>query len=148
MWKSIAPSKVVIFGWRLLLDSLPLRAQLLRRNLIHSEEEACCPLCQQHCEACHHLFMSCVFAQSVWVCISSWLGVELDLSLSVEEFFHRCGQLCKGKKSKQTKHMFWLTTCWSIWLERNELSLKTRRRMWNRSVLNRIKCLTWTWCVY
>jgi len=34
IWKSLAPSKVVAFSWKLFLDRIPMRVDLQRRNIL------------------------------------------------------------------------------------------------------------------
>ncbi|MCI03120.1 serine/threonine protein kinase ATM, partial [Trifolium medium] len=40
IWRSWAPSKVVVFSWQALLDRLPSKANLLYRGVIRGEAEA------------------------------------------------------------------------------------------------------------
>lgn len=47
VWRIVTPSKVSIFGWPLLRNSLPKRDNLHHRQVIVSEEEARCPFCLQ-----------------------------------------------------------------------------------------------------
>lgn len=45
IWKTITPSKVNVFGWRLFRESLPTRGLLFQRHVIGSESNALCPFC-------------------------------------------------------------------------------------------------------
>lgn len=36
LWKSKVPSKIKVFGWRLVLNRLPSRVQLFKRGFLHS----------------------------------------------------------------------------------------------------------------
>ncbi|PNX92795.1 ribonuclease H, partial [Trifolium pratense] len=59
LWKNDLPSKVSIFGWRLLLDKLPTRAALQRKRIISNPHD----LCFRSMEDASHIFLSCSFAQ-------------------------------------------------------------------------------------
>ncbi|GAU46194.1 hypothetical protein TSUD_93810 [Trifolium subterraneum] len=61
LWKNDLPSKVSIFGWRLLLDRLPTRAFLRRRGVVTDSQELCCALCLSSVEDACHLFLHCNF---------------------------------------------------------------------------------------
>jgi len=44
VWKSLAPSIVVVFSWQLLLDRIPTKDNLLRRRILPSEASVRCVL--------------------------------------------------------------------------------------------------------
>lgn len=45
VWKTKAHSKVLLFGWRMVLSKLPLRAELKKRHIIVGVHNTVCPLC-------------------------------------------------------------------------------------------------------
>lgn len=69
------PSKLKIFGWRLLRDRLPTRKQLLRRKIILQNQEALCVFCEQHIEEPNHLFILCPKIQRLWLSIIQHLEI-------------------------------------------------------------------------
>ena len=60
IWKSKAPLKVVAFSWKLLLDRIPTRSNLARRNCLPSEVPNVCVLCSGSEEMTNHLFLHCL----------------------------------------------------------------------------------------
>jgi len=74
MWKSAAPSKVVVFGWRMLLNRIPTRDNLELRNVLSSEGSSLCVMCNLKVESALHLFVHCDVACSVWLKLMSWLN--------------------------------------------------------------------------
>jgi hypothetical protein len=62
MWKNNVPSKISIFGWRLLLEKLPSREALFRKGIIANIIERCCVLCFNMEESLDHLFLNCHFS--------------------------------------------------------------------------------------
>ncbi|GJY40357.1 RNA-directed DNA polymerase, eukaryota, reverse transcriptase zinc-binding domain protein [Tanacetum coccineum] len=63
-WCKIIPWKVNIFMWRLLLDRLPHRLNLLSRGL--DIDSILCPVCSEHVESNSHAFFSCSAASNIW----------------------------------------------------------------------------------
>lgn len=45
VWKSPVPSKVMTISWKLFLDRIPTRSNLIRRNAIPSTVSPLCVLC-------------------------------------------------------------------------------------------------------
>jgi len=45
VWKSWAPSKVCVFLWKLLLDRIPTRMNLLRHGVLRDQEASLCVFC-------------------------------------------------------------------------------------------------------
>ncbi|GAU20655.1 hypothetical protein TSUD_230690 [Trifolium subterraneum] len=45
VWKSWAPSKVIVFSWQLFQDRVPTRQNLLRRRVIRDPSGALCAFC-------------------------------------------------------------------------------------------------------
>nr|GEZ32641.1 RNA-directed DNA polymerase, eukaryota [Tanacetum cinerariifolium] len=75
-WVKNIPIKVNIFAWRLALDRLPTRANLVQRNVV--TESQSCPLCNLILEDTSHLFFNCSLARDVTRLLCPWwnLGVQ------------------------------------------------------------------------
>jgi len=73
LWQAKAKPKVLTTPWRILLDKVPTRANLIRRGVIVNL--IMCPLCNLSEETSQHLFLDCVFAQRVWSRCYRWIGV-------------------------------------------------------------------------
>jgi len=56
LWKSPAPSKVVAFAWKVLLNRVPTKANLAVRNVLDPETTNLCVLCNSGVETTNHLF--------------------------------------------------------------------------------------------
>ncbi|KAF5754385.1 putative RNA-directed DNA polymerase [Helianthus annuus] len=65
VWNNYVPKKVGIVPWRALMERLPTRIALAARNVDISDIR--CVLCGDYDESSEHLFVSCQFAQSVWL---------------------------------------------------------------------------------
>nr|GEW43399.1 RNA-directed DNA polymerase, eukaryota [Tanacetum cinerariifolium] len=75
-WVKNIPIKVNIFAWRLALDRLPTRANLVQRNVV--TESQSCPLCDAILEDTSHLFFNCSLPRDVTRLLCRWwnLGVQ------------------------------------------------------------------------
>nr|GFB72301.1 RNA-directed DNA polymerase, eukaryota, reverse transcriptase zinc-binding domain protein [Tanacetum cinerariifolium] len=60
-WVKNIPIKVNIFAWRLALDRLPTRTNLVQRSVV--TESQSCPLCDAILEDTSHLFFNCSLAR-------------------------------------------------------------------------------------
>jgi hypothetical protein len=67
VWKCLAPSKVKAFVWQLLLDRIPTRQNLLRRQIPLPEGNQLCVYCAEAAESAVHLFLYCDFARQIWI---------------------------------------------------------------------------------
>lgn len=47
IWKSLAPSRVVAFSWKLLYDRIPTKVNLAVRNVLPLEASRLCALCER-----------------------------------------------------------------------------------------------------
>jgi hypothetical protein len=87
MWKNNVPSKISIFGWRLLLEKLPTKEALFGKGIITDMMEKRCVLCLNHAESIQHFFLHCNVSNIVWCNIFKWMGVSYLTSDSVQQHF-------------------------------------------------------------
>jgi hypothetical protein len=127
MWKNNVPSKISIFGWRLLLEKLPTRDALFNKGIITTNIEKRCVFCSTHDESISHVFIHCSFSSTVWRKVLSWMGLNLINSNSIQEHFLLFGDLIKSKANKKHRHIIWLATTWCIWRLRNNLVFREDR---------------------
>ena len=71
LWKLRMPNKIKVFGWRACLNTLPTRANLVRRKII---EEDVCLLCSRESETRVHALWDCAVAKDVWA--GSWARLQ------------------------------------------------------------------------
>ncbi|XP_058754489.1 uncharacterized protein LOC131627665 [Vicia villosa] len=115
VWNSWLPSKVRIFGWRLLKDCLPTREQLVKRGIIDGNVDSFCVFGCQCQESSNHLFLSCHVAVAVWEKIHTWLEMDMQpLVDCCEDLLHSVDMLQKIGSTRRVGAI-WLTVCWCIW---------------------------------
>jgi hypothetical protein len=121
LWKSYVPSKVNVFGWRLLLNRLPTRATLHHCGILTNHHELSCIFCLQQTKDEKHIFFSCPFSKEVWNKILSWLGTSLQTGVQGRDHFLLFGDLFKMKDKGRVRYLVWLATTWNIWNLRNKV---------------------------
>ncbi|GAU50582.1 hypothetical protein TSUD_283130 [Trifolium subterraneum] len=65
LWSNNVPSKVSVFGWRLLLTRLPTREALYTKGVITNLHETSCVFCNTEMEDVHHIFFKCKVTEQV-----------------------------------------------------------------------------------
>ena len=87
VWKSWAPSKVIVFSWQLLFDRIPTQNNLVRRGVLLPVCGMRCVFCDSPSESAVHLFLSCPAFFLVWYQVSRWSGWELVMPLGLAQQF-------------------------------------------------------------
>ncbi|CAJ2634841.1 unnamed protein product [Trifolium pratense] len=144
LWKSDVPSKIIVFGWRLLLNRLPTRMALHRRGVLSNPFELSCVLCLRHREDEAHLFFSCYFSKVVWCKVFKWLGLLTTLDAEGIDHFLLFGELFKVKDKGRVRHLVWLATTWNLWKLRNKVIFKGEIPDIS-ALLDSIKLFSWIW---
>jgi len=63
---------VVAFSWKLFLNRVPTKDNLLLRNVLPVEDSLSCALCGREGETAIHLFVHCKVATDVWLEVMRW----------------------------------------------------------------------------
>jgi hypothetical protein len=144
VWKSWAPSKVIVFSWQLLFRRLPTKVNLAIRGVVGDGTESFCSLCPLGLEGEGHLFGSCAFAAVLWDKVFHWLGwgggVPRDPLLIFRKF-----KGCRGI-GKRLKGLvaIWHAVVWGIWKVRNDLIFNLTTLIIDE-VFYGITMLSWKW---
>lgn len=73
VWRAYAPLKAQVTVWRLLLDRLPTKVNLLKRNVAAFSKLRCC-CCKFEVESDVHMFVGCPKVSKLWCKIVAWTG--------------------------------------------------------------------------
>lgn len=79
LWNTKVPSKVLIFGWRLLLNRLSSKMELVKPKIIYGEHNLVCPLCFIYMDDINHLFCACKVNKLVYDRMCFWLAIDRGL---------------------------------------------------------------------
>jgi hypothetical protein len=97
--KNDVPTKINVFGWRLLLNKLPTRVVLHHRGILLNPHDLPCIFCFGPTEECSHLFFHCSFIKSIWKDVFRWLGYNFPSHLEGWNHFISFGNMIKSKKA-------------------------------------------------
>jgi len=120
VWKSWAPSKVIVFSWQLLLDRIPTTSNLLGRGVSLPVDGVGCVFYDGSSESAVHLFLSCPSFFPMWYQVSRWLGWELVMPLGLAQQFQAFTGL-GGRRVRLWMLLVWHTVIWTIWASQNDL---------------------------
>ena len=121
LWGCNIPSNIAAFGWRLLLDRLPIKDNLCKRGIIQPGQETLCPLCGIAVETLDHLMIGCTKVQHVWNSCACWLGIEVVRPATVRDSLTQHDCMCFNKEQNRAWRTVWFAATWSIWFARNNL---------------------------
>ncbi|GAU43075.1 hypothetical protein TSUD_194290 [Trifolium subterraneum] len=107
VWKSWAPSKVIVLSWQLLQDRVPTRQNLLRRRVLREASLSFCALCGDIVESVDHFFITCDCISIFWYNLTRWLGFELVSPSSIASLFEWFLGLGVGTKSRLGWLLIW-----------------------------------------
>ncbi|EOY09090.1 Uncharacterized protein TCM_024472 [Theobroma cacao] len=71
VWAGLAPLKVEVFTWRVIRGRVPIKEELVKRNLLE-RDMALWPLCNKDIESVNHLFFTC---PETWRSWSVWMAI-------------------------------------------------------------------------
>lgn len=145
IWTTNVPRKILVFGWRFLLNKLPTREALSFRGIFSGSNSLGCPLCSIYSKTILHLFFDCFLAFQVWEQIYKWMKVPFQFELDASGTnFSSLIFLLKGRVHKSNRLLVWLAVCWAIWLSRNEVVFQ-QVVVRAGEVVDRAKVLAWKW---
>lgn len=141
-WESWLPSKINIFIWRLELDRIPTRIELVNRRVNISDTR--CPFCEFAQESANHLIVDCGFVKGVWSKIKVWCRIQGASFDSISELLKMDFIASKPKWEKKILRGIMMITCWKIWLERNNIVFHKSRHK-SVDIVAGIKASSYCW---
>ncbi|GKF00703.1 RNA-directed DNA polymerase, eukaryota, reverse transcriptase zinc-binding domain protein [Tanacetum coccineum] len=112
-WNSWVPRKVNICAWRVFLDRIPTRANLVRRG-IHVENP-CCVFCEEHMESTNHCFFSCPVIKPIWIKIWSWWNASGSFNPYLDAILKGIPDYSEDKRVSEIFHAVCLSVIWHVW---------------------------------
>lgn len=141
IWRSWAPSNARAFGWRVLLNRIQTKSNLVKRNIpIHN---SVCTWCGIEEETTPHLLFHCSFAWKVWSTILKWLGFSLVLPGDQKDHFYQFTSACFLPK-RNGLSTIWLSVIWHLWISRNGSVFREEEAEASR-IVEDVKAKAWFW---
>ncbi|GJZ63923.1 RNA-directed DNA polymerase, eukaryota [Tanacetum coccineum] len=113
------PNKVNIFAWKLYLDRLPTRDNLLHRGVF--VPNSVCPICTSAQEDCSHLFFKCCLVTNIVRRICRWWNIDWSPLGSYIEWLSWFKAIRLNSFLKSILEGVFYTAWWSIWFFRNQV---------------------------
>ncbi|KAE9597769.1 putative reverse transcriptase zinc-binding domain-containing protein [Lupinus albus] len=66
VWDSWTPLKIRLLAWRIILDRLPSKWNLVKRSGNFLGNDVMCVWCQTQAETLNHLLFPCHFSYQIW----------------------------------------------------------------------------------
>ncbi|KAJ9551049.1 hypothetical protein OSB04_015094 [Centaurea solstitialis] len=118
-WNNLVPIKVNITVWRMFLDCLPTKGNILHRGI--PIESIMCDICGKKAENQQHCLVDCHYIFPVWRKILSWWSIPFR-NLQVNEVI----QGFKGELGDKMIAGIFSAVCfsalWTIWAWRNRIT--------------------------
>lgn len=144
--KSLAPSKVVVFAWKLLHDRIPTKINLAIRNSLPPDSSQVCVLCNDVAEDSIHLFLHCVGVSVIWSKLMEWLDINIIIPPNLFIMWNCWNGAVHNKKIRKGVRLIWHAAIWSIWKARNDIIFNNAVLDFE-ALLESIKVLWWRWCL-
>ncbi|KAG4982753.1 hypothetical protein JHK82_027613 [Glycine max] len=142
LWKVKAPSKVLVFAWRVLRDRLPTRANLHKRQVEVNVRR--CLFCNRLEEDASHLFFHCSKITPLWWESMSWVKIVGPFpQIPRYHFLQFTNGLPQGVKVNRWKS-WWLALTWTIWQQRNKILFSNATFNANK-IMDDATFLLWSW---
>ncbi|GKE11082.1 RNA-directed DNA polymerase, eukaryota [Tanacetum coccineum] len=111
-WVKFIPIKINVFAWKVSIDRLPTRMNLLRRD-IHVPDFFC-PICKDSTEDSSHLFFSCDLAVDISRLVCRWWNLTWSPLASYDEWLTWFKGIRLGSKIKNMLEGVFYIAWWSI----------------------------------
>ncbi|XP_021974542.1 uncharacterized protein LOC110869609 [Helianthus annuus] len=113
------PAKCDIFIWRSLLDRIPTRQALVRRNFRIDSE--LCVFCGEVAESVDHLFIACEKVIRLWNRLCDWAKIPFIFAFSFGDLLDYHKVFLGNKKYKEIIRGLIFVAVWCIWKARNDM---------------------------
>lgn len=104
LWENLAPSKVVAFAWKVLLNRVPTKDNLALQNVLSPEESTLCPMCNGAEESAIHLFLHW------WYNLMGWLESFFVIPPNLFVHWECWSARASDKTLRKGLRLIWLTT--------------------------------------
>ncbi|GJU21078.1 RNA-directed DNA polymerase, eukaryota [Tanacetum coccineum] len=116
-WIKFVPIKINVFAWKVSLDRLPTRVNLMHRGIYVSSLS--CPICSSHIEDTSHLLFSCTMATDVTRLVCRWWDLVWSPLGSYSEWLSWFNSIRLGSNLKTMLEGVFFVTWWCLWNFRN-----------------------------
>ncbi|XP_022019238.1 uncharacterized protein LOC110919272 [Helianthus annuus] len=141
-WRGWTPLKCKILAWRIGLDRIPTKMNLIKRGMALDSLD--CPMCDAGQESTLHLFTGCIFSTEVWARLEAWCRLPPTMLFEVADLVRLTVDQSKSKKEGRIIQSIMYTAMWVLWNERNDRIFNNKPRR-EKEVFENIKFLSFFW---
>ena len=98
LWSIPAPSKVLTFTWKVVLDRVQTKGALKKRRIMMENNDYMSTLCNQTEESIVHLLFESNFLHQVLKSIYKWANLEIAMPIGTKAHFSQHTGICVGRK--------------------------------------------------
>nr|GEX54224.1 RNA-directed DNA polymerase, eukaryota [Tanacetum cinerariifolium] len=142
-WVKFVPIKINIFAWKVVLDRLPTRVNLVNKNV--AMESVLCPLCVADLEDTSHLLFNCSLARDVTRLVCRWWNLGVHSFSSYANWLDWFKYFRIGSKLKVILEGTFYVTWWSLWNIRNQTLFGSKKPR-KESIFDDIVLRVFNWC--
>ncbi|XP_021975173.1 uncharacterized protein LOC110870293 [Helianthus annuus] len=122
-WNNWAPPKSNYLLWRAIMGKVAAKTELIHRGVRIGD--CLCPRCGLSDESPDHLFVSCLWSQSVWWNVLSWVRIPFPLNTFILKDMIGFLKLRQGGGAwKKIIYMIAIGTVWRLWNARNTMAFE------------------------
>jgi len=144
IWHKQVPLKINVFAWRFIRNRLPTKDNLVRRWVLHINDNVCVRGCGS-LETVEHLFLGCDIFTSVWSLVLQWMHISFVAPTTIRDHLFQFAHLARFPRSS---HLFfqiiWLACVWVNWKEMNN-RVFNQKALDSHAISNKVKLLSFTW---
>ncbi|XP_071709066.1 uncharacterized protein [Rutidosis leptorrhynchoides] len=118
-WLSSISKKINVFDWRLSLDKIATRVNLLKLGV--SLDNNKCPFCDRIQEDRDHLFVTCSYIVPLWRSYLAWWGLSCPLPNGLNNILNGANFNTGSANSNKAAFASRYVLLWLIWKWRNKL---------------------------
>lgn len=141
LWKVLAPSNAQALCWKLMLNRIQTKDNLLRRSVPIADPS--CGLCSLVAESSSHLFLTCLFAWEVWNQTLQWLGKHFVFPANPRDHFLQFAW-ANSPKHRVGLSTIWLAVVWVLWHGRNA-KVFNEEDLSSTSLFEQARLKAWLW---
>ncbi|XP_071719602.1 uncharacterized protein [Rutidosis leptorrhynchoides] len=120
VWGNNVPSKIMVFHWLAIKDSIPVKDVLARRHILPSNIPSVCVFCRVEVESVNHLLIHCKWTSSIWTELFRWWNIRWVIPRSIVDFSFDW-YYGMGIKASRFWKLIGPATIWAIWMTRNDV---------------------------
>nr|GEU48147.1 RNA-directed DNA polymerase, eukaryota [Tanacetum cinerariifolium] len=141
-WSKVLPIKINVFMWRMFLDRLPTRNNLVNRGV--DVPSVLCPICEAEVESRNHLFLSCTMTVDFIRLFGKWWSIQIHSLVDPPSWEVWINSLRLKNLQKCVFEANFCSLWWHIWTFRNSFLFSTKKLL-KREIFDNIVSHTFFW---